>query len=77
MNNSLEDAEELIIDLEARVMENNQAAQKREKRIIQDEIRLKEFSDSIKDNNICIIGIPEEDREKSYHAPFLVTILWN
>ena len=26
--------------------------------------RLREFSDSIKHNNICIKGIPEEEREK-------------
>ena len=26
--------------------------------------RLREFSDSIKSNNICVIGVPEEEREK-------------
>ena len=38
---------------------------KREKkRTIQNENRLRELSDSIKYNHICIIGIPEEEREK-------------
>ena len=31
---------------------------------MQNESRLRELSDSIKQNNICIIGIPEEGREK-------------
>ena len=37
MNSRLEEAKEWINDLEDRVMENNQAEQKREKRIIQNE----------------------------------------
>lgn len=45
-------------------MESNQPAQKRAKRIMQHENRLREFSDSMKHNNIYIIGIPEEEREK-------------
>ena len=44
-------------------MESNQVKQKREKRIMQNENRLREFSDSIKHNNIHIIGVPEEERE--------------
>ena len=46
-------------------MESNQAEQKREKRMMQNKNRLREISDSIKHNNICILGIPGEDvREK-------------
>ena len=45
-------------------MENNEAEQKRERRIMQHENRLKELSKSIKCNNILIIKIPEEEREK-------------
>ena len=41
-------------------MENNQAEQKREKRIMPNKNRLKEFSDSTHCINIHIIGIPEE-----------------
>ena len=47
-------------------MENNKAEQKRERKILQNENRLRELSDSIKRNNICIIGIPvEKEREKA------------
>ena len=42
-------------------MQSNQAEQKREKRIMQNEIRLRELSDFIKHSNICIIGVPEEE----------------
>ena len=31
---------------------------------MQNENRLRKLSDSIKPNNICIIGIPEEERQK-------------
>ena len=51
-------------DLEDKVMESNQAERKRAKRIMQNENILKELSDSIKCNNVCIIGVPEEEREK-------------
>ena len=49
MKSSLEEAEELINDLEDKVMGGNEAEQKREG--IDRELR-----DSIKCNNICIIG---------------------
>ena len=48
--------------LEDRVMESNQAKQKREKRITQN--RLRELSDSIQYNDIRIVGVPEGEREK-------------
>ena len=41
-------------------MESNRAEQGRHKRIMSNENRLRELSDSIKHNNIYIIGIPEE-----------------
>jgi len=46
-------------------MESNQAEQKRKKTILQNKNRLRELSDSIKHNNIHIIGASEkEEREK-------------
>jgi len=45
-------------------MESNQGEQKREKRIMQNQNRLRELSDSIKHNNICIIGVPQEQKRK-------------
>ena len=62
MNSRLEEAEEQINDLEDRVLESNQA-EEREKRIMQTKNRLREFSDSIKCNNIHITRFLEEERE--------------
>jgi len=45
-------------------MESNQAEQKREKRIMHNQNRLKKLSDSVKHSNIYIMGVPEEEREK-------------
>ena len=65
MNSRLEEAEEWIKYLEDRVMESNQPKQKREKKNYENENRLRELSDSIKLNNIHIIGVPEEERKRS------------
>ena len=64
MNSRTEETEEQIRDLEDRALENNQVEQKRKKRIMQNESRLRELSDSIKCSNICIRIVPEEDGEK-------------
>ena len=47
-------------DLEDKIMENNEAEQKRERRIMQHETRHRELIGSIKCNNNHIIGLPEE-----------------
>ena len=44
-------------------MENNEAEQKRVRRIMYLENSFRGLSDSIKYNNICIIGVPEENTE--------------
>ena len=60
MNTRLEEAEEQKSDTEDRLMENNEAEQKTEE-LWNMRIDLGN-SDSIKCNNICIIGVPEEDK---------------
>ena len=65
MNSKLE-AEEWINDLEDKVMESNEAEQKTERRIMQQEDRLRELCDSIKHNIIHIIGDPEKKGKKIY-----------
>ena len=46
-------------------MENNEAEKKSERKILGHECRLRELSDSIKQNYIHIIEVPkEEEREK-------------
>ena len=57
-----EEAEVRIGDIEDKIMENNKAEKKRERKLLDHEGRLRELSDSIKWNNICIIGVPEENR---------------
>jgi len=49
-----------VHNLKERVMKAEQVREKN----MPNENRLKELSDSIKHNNICIIGITEEERER-------------
>ena len=63
MNTRMEEAEKQIRDIEDKIMENNEAEQKRE-RIMDHESRLRQFSDSIKCNNSCIIEVLEEEEER-------------
>ena len=64
INSRWEEAEEQIDDLEDRVMESNQAEQKKEKGIMQNENQLRELSDSIKYNNVYILGVSEGEERK-------------
>uniref|UniRef100_A0ABI7X5P3 L1 transposable element RRM domain-containing protein n=1 Tax=Felis catus TaxID=9685 RepID=A0ABI7X5P3_FELCA len=57
----LEEAEERIGELEDKVMEKEEAEKKRDKKIQEYEGKIRELSDTLKRNNICIIGIPEEE----------------
>lgn len=63
VKSELEDIEELISDLEDRVMESTWAEQQKAKRMKRKEDKLREVWD-IKDPNIRIIGVPEEERER-------------
>ena len=57
----LEEAEERIGELEDKVMEKEEAEKKRDKKIQEYEGKIRELSDTLKRNNIRIIGIPEEE----------------
>jgi len=57
----MEEAEDQIDDVEDKIMENNEAEKKMERKLLDNEYRLRELSDSTKHNNICIIGVPEEE----------------
>ena len=57
------ESEEQIWNIEDRIMERNEAGQKRERKILDRKSRLRELSDSIKHNKICIIGVPEEAKK--------------
>ena len=57
----IEEAEERIGELEDKIMEKEEAEKKRDKKIQEYEGKIRELSDTLKRNNIRIIGIPEED----------------
>ena len=59
----IEEAEERIDELEDKIMGKDQA-EKEIKKIPEYERRIRELSDAIKQNNICIIGTPERKRER-------------
>ena len=59
----MEEAEERISEIEDKIMENDEAKKKRDKKILDHEGRIRELSDSMKWNNICMIGVPEEERK--------------
>ena len=69
MNNTLEginsritEAEEWIKDLEDRMVEITATEQNTEKRMKRNEDSLRDLWDNIKRTNICIIGVPEEEK---------------
>ncbi|KAF0883493.1 LORF1 protein, partial [Crocuta crocuta] len=59
-NARTEEGERKISELEDTIIEKEEAKKKRDKLIQEHERRVRELSDTIKRNNICIIGIPEE-----------------
>ena len=57
----LEEAEERIGELEDKVMQKEESEKKRDKKIKEYEGKIRELSDALKRNNLCMIGIPEEE----------------
>ncbi|KAF0871327.1 LORF1 protein, partial [Crocuta crocuta] len=61
----IEEAERRISDLEDTIIEKQEADKKRDKLIQEHERKVRELSNTVKCNNICIIGSPEdEERDK-------------
>ena len=56
-----------ISDIEDQMMENKEPEQERDKQLLGHEGRIREISDTIRQNNIRIIGIPKE-KEKEREA---------
>ena len=63
-NSRIQEAEERISKMEDSLVEITDAEQKREKRLKRNEENLRELRDNVKCNNIHIIGMPEEKRER-------------
>ena len=64
INSRITEAEERTSDLEDRMGEFAAVEQNKEKRMKRNEDSLRDLWDNIKCNNIRIIGVPEEEREK-------------
>ena len=58
-------------------MEITDAEHKREKRLKRNQESLREFWDNVKRTNICIIGVPEEERQKGTEKIFQEIIAEN
>ena len=58
------EAEERIGELEVKIMEKDEAEKKRDKKIQEYEWKIRQLSDAIKQNNIHITGIPEEEEKR-------------
>ena len=56
---SVNEAEEQNSDKVDEITENNEAEKKKGKKLLDHEVRLRELSDFIKQNNIHITGLPE------------------
>ena len=63
-NSRIQEAEQRISEVEDRFVEVKDAEEKREKRLKTNEESLRELWDNVKCTNICIIGVPEEKRER-------------
>ena len=57
----MDEAEQRISDTEDKLIENNEAEKKREIKAKEHNLRIREISNSLKRNNIRIIGVPEEE----------------
>ena len=67
MNSRMNNAEERISDLEDRLMvitQSEQQAESQMKKKKKNESNVRDLWDNIKHANLCIIGIPEEKKEK-------------
>ena len=60
----IDKAGQRISDIEGKLIENNEAEKKREIKAKEHNLRIREISDSLKRNNIRIIGVPEEEERK-------------
>ena len=70
INSRITEAEEWISDQEDRMVEFIAAEQKKEKRMKRNEDSLRDIWENIK-HNICIIGVPEEKRERNDPRKYL------
>ena len=71
INSRITEAAERISDLEDSMLKFTAAEQNKEKRMKRNEDSIRDFWDNIKLNNIHIIGVPEEKRERKDPRKYL------
>ena len=64
----MDEAENQINDLEHEESKNNQSEQQEEKRIQNNKDSTSSLWDNFKHSNICIIGVPEEEKEQKIES---------
>ena len=64
INSGLDKAENQINNLEYKIAKNSQSEQQKRKQYFKNEDSLRDLWENIKHNNICITGLPEEEREQ-------------
>ena len=64
INSRVDEAMNQINDMEHKKTKNNQAEQQEEKRTLKNEDSLRSLGDNFKQTNVCIIGVPEEEKEQ-------------
>ena len=67
----MDEAEDWISDIEDKMMENKKAEKKRERKLLDHEGRFRELSNSIKQNNIHLIGVPEDGEQRMGQKVYL------
>ena len=60
----MDEVEQRISDKEHKLIENNEAEKKREIKAKEHNLRIRKINDSLKRNNIRIIGVPEEEERE-------------
>ena len=82
MTARMEETEGRISEIDNKIMENDEGEKKRDKKILDHEGRIRELSDSMKCNNIRIIGVSEEERKgqkilfEQIIAENLTSLIW-
>ena len=75
INSRITEAEERISDLEDKIVEITTTEQKKEKRMKRIEDSLRDLWENIKQTNIRIIGVPEEEEKKKGTEKILKEII--
>ena len=73
----LNEAEDRISDLENKVEKNSEKEQEKEKRLKKNKEGLREMQENMKWNNVCEIGIPEEEEEQGIENLFEEVMMEN